>query len=94
MRCLAAFAVKFMIALPNHTAVFAGGVPDFRSEVTATAGADDSCGKYITAAVGSADLLSPYHFRLHYVKFLWVNDRRMAVFYECQQAKRQPQSKM
>ena len=52
-------AFEFVIAPPNYSAVFAGGVPHFGAEESTTVTADDTGGENALSAVLATDSFAP-----------------------------------
>ena len=81
-RCAFLPVLEFVIALPDHTAVFGSRMPHFRAEETATAGADDFCRENAASAILFAESFSSFYFCLYQLILLRGNDRIMTVFHE------------
>ena len=75
------FAFEFVIALPDRTTVFAGGVPDLGAVERAAITADQLGTENAAAAVLSSHCFSPGDLQLHRVPFIRLNDCLVAVFY-------------
>ena len=75
------FVLEFPVALPDHPAIFAIGVPDLGTIHTATVTADDLSGKGSEAVVPSSQLLPPGNLHLNRFPFGRLNDGRVAALY-------------
>ena len=75
------FAFKFVVTLPNHSAIFIGGVPHLRAEESTTVSADDTGGENALSAVLATDSFAPLKFGLHLVELLWCDNWLMAVLH-------------
>lgn len=72
VRCTAFFImIKFMIALPNHSAVLAGGMLDLATIETATLAADNFTGERTATRFIVFFLLSFFELMLNEVIYLW-----------------------
>lgn len=81
MRCpTLPFAFELPVALPDCAAIFAVGMPDLGTIVTAAIPTDDAGGENAAAAVVEAQPFPPSKLSLHQIKLLQVDDRLMALF--------------
>ena len=72
---------EFIVTLPNHPTVFAGGVPHLGAKEGIAVTADNAGGKNALPAILAADSLAPLKFGLHLVELLWRDNRLMAVLH-------------
>ena len=76
---LISVSLEFVIALPDHTAIFAVGMPDFCPEEISAVSADKPGRKYALSIVLPPQVLSPQQFYLNQFKFIRRNDRIMTL---------------
>ena len=77
----AMLAPVLFITLPYHSPVRSVGMPHLTAIYAAAFSADNLPGKRICAARPPAVLLTAFQFILHKVKYLWLNNGRVAVRY-------------
>ncbi len=81
MGCLAFFImIKFMIALPNHPAILASGMPDLAAIETAALTTDNLSGERAATRFIAFFLLSFFQLMLNEIIDLWGNDSGVAIF--------------